>query len=382
LFAGALLIRSVRQCPSGDIWRLAGRVCVGFGLTLVFGSAMHEKTTDLAAVSLLLVIAGAALGAGVYLRSSGLRVYSMVAPALAGSLLLIKHWLGSDSGQPILGLVDDSVFVVSSFTPVMLVYFGYWIVAAILAKRARSAPAWEKAAHWCSGIGLVFLFMSVAHPGTLAYFVGWAWLALSLAVFQAHRFVPKLWPRRWAIVGGIVTIGAWFMAYVDAPGWSSFEVPALMHPGLWMAGALAAGLLVMSLRVIRAEPEPLFGSVFGLIGAVLAVALVFWSTTLEVGRIAEMTTDQEMSRRAAVSIWWGVFAIGLIGVGFWRRIPVVRHCGLALLAVATSKAVIFDLVDVPAVWRAVSFLALGLMMLAVGLVYAKVSASVGGEEQG
>ena len=114
-------------------------------------------------------------------------------------------------------------------------------------------------------------------------------------------------------------------------------------------------------------------------GAAASVGLALWATSLEAGRIAELFTTQEMSRRAAVSIWWGVFAIGLIGAGFWRNIPLVRHAGLGLLAVATSKAVIFDLADVPAGWRAVSFLALGLMMLAVGLVYAKASASVGSE---
>ena len=35
----------------------------------------------------------------------------------------------------------------------------------------------------------------------------------------------------------------------------------------------------------------------------------------KVGRVAEALTDQEMSRRAAKSIWWGVLAIGLM---IWR----------------------------------------------------------------
>jgi uncharacterized membrane protein len=148
-----------------------------------------------------------------------------------------------------------------------------------------------------------------------------------------------------------------------------------------MAMAIAAAILVMASIIRRREPPPSIGHILGLLGAGVATMLVFSATTLEVGRITQHSSVDETSRRAAISIWWGVFAIGLLAAGFRRKIPIVRHTGLALLAIATSKAAIFDLADVPPAWRAASFLALGLMMLAVGLVYAKVSASIASDPE-
>ena len=47
--------------------------------------------------------------------------------------------------------------------------------------------------------------------------------------------------------------------------------------------------------------------------------------------------------------------------------------GLGLLGVATVKAVVVDLADVPPIWRVASVLCLGLLMLGVAVVYAKAS---------
>ena len=52
----------------------------------------------------------------------------------------------------------------------------------------------------------------------------------------------------------------------------------------------------------------------------------------------------------------------------WERL---RYAGLGLLAIAALKAVLFDLASVSAVWRAMSFLILGLLMLGVGVGYAR-----------
>jgi uncharacterized membrane protein len=55
----------------------------------------------------------------------------------------------------------------------------------------------------------------------------------------------------------------------------------------------------------------------------------------------------------------------------------VRHVGLALLAIATAKAVAIDLAAVPPMWRVVSFIALGLLMLGVAVVYLRLTARFG-----
>jgi uncharacterized membrane protein len=104
-----------------------------------------------------------------------------------------------------------------------------------------------------------------------------------------------------------------------------------------------------------------------------ALALVFTSTSLEVARIAANLAEEPRVHAAAVSIWWGIFAVLMIAAGFWRRITPARHAGLGLLAVAMGKAVIMDLQGVPQLWRIASFIGLGLLMLGVAVVYSKVS---------
>ncbi len=356
-------------------WRAVSHACVGVGLSLVFASGFHELTSNLADVWLLLAIAASVFGAGVLLRSVGLRVYSMAAPALSASFLLFISWMDPQSGTRFGEEGADATIVLTSWTPAMLAVFVYWLSVAMLQIRENASAGWAVVAQCCTGVGLFFLYMTADHPVSDSAAVGWIWLLLSVAVYWGHGFVPALWLRRWGIVGAIVAVWPWWLAYVYE-GWSANQSASGAHPGLWLALAIAGVLTAMSVRVIRFEAIPMNGWFFGWVGAGVAAGLAFWATTLEVGRIAEAMTDEEMSRRAVISIWWGVYAIGLIGLGFWRRIPIVRHSGLALMALATSKAVLFDLDGVPLAWRAVSFIALGLMMLAVGLVYARVSASV------
>jgi uncharacterized membrane protein len=104
------------------------------------------------------------------------------------------------------------------------------------------------------------------------------------------------------------------------------------------------------------------------------IALVlFAATSLELDRAGRALLPHDaMSRAGMVSIWWGLYAVALLGIGFARHEPIVRHFGLGLLGVATLKAVLVDLADVAPEWRVASFIGLGLLMLGVAVIYARV----------
>src|SRR5690606_33047619 len=91
-------------------------------------------------------------------------------------------------------------------------------------------------------------------------------------------------------------------------------------------------------------------------------------------RLGGLISADPAARGAAVSVWWGLFAAGLLGFGFRATVPPVRHTGLGLLLAATGKAAVFDLASAPQEWRVASFIGLGLLMLGVAVVYSKVSA--------
>ena len=74
---------------------------------------------------------------------------------------------------------------------------------------------------------------------------------------------------------------------------------------------------------------------------------------------------------AAVSIFWAAYAIALIGGGFFFGIAVVRHLGLLLLGVTAIKFLVFDLSRAATVYRVVSALGVGLLMVATSLIYVR-----------
>jgi uncharacterized membrane protein len=68
--------------------------------------------------------------------------------------------------------------------------------------------------------------------------------------------------------------------------------------------------------------------------------------------------------------------MGLLVAGFVRRWLWVRRVGLLLLAVAGFKAIIIDMAGVPLIGRVATFVAIGLLMLVVAAVYARLERSI------
>jgi len=171
----------------------------------------------------------------------------------------------------------------------------------------------------------------------------------------------------------------WAKAYPLAgeflDGWASSAAPAGLHPGLWFAAVIIATAdLLRRWLAQRSRSRALPSAV--LLPGVPPVCAIFGliATSFEAARIGGMISSDPGAQNAAVSIWWGLFAGGLLAYGFGRAVSLARHAGLGLLALAAAKAVFIDLAGAPQAWRVASFLGLGLLMLAVAVVYARASA--------
>ncbi len=79
--------------------------------------------------------------------------------------------------------------------------------------------------------------------------------------------------------------------------------------------------------------------------------------------------DARISRDFAYSALWMLYGAGLMIVGFWRRTAFVRWQALVLLAATIAKVFIYDLSELDRVYRILSFIALGILLLAVSFVY-------------
>ena len=68
---------------------------------------------------------------------------------------------------------------------------------------------------------------------------------------------------------------------------------------------------------------------------------------------------------------WAVLALVFFVVGFWLRERVYRWLGLTVLACAIGRALIIDIAHLEAIYKVMSFMALGVVLLVLGFLYNK-----------
>ena len=114
--------------------------------------------------------------------------------------------------------------------------------------------------------------------------------------------------------------------------------------------------------------------VIQMVAVLLGALLVVWVGSFEVNRYftkppADLPINAEQAEQMAYSIWWAVYAAGLLIIGFVVRYSPVRYFALALFAVTLGKVLLVDMADIEAGYRIASFLALGVLLLAASFLY-------------
>ena len=79
------------------------------------------------------------------------------------------------------------------------------------------------------------------------------------------------------------------------------------------------------------------------------------------------------STHLALTVLWAVYAMGVISAGIAARSRWVRLAGMGLLAVPVAKLFVFDVFLLHMEYRVAAFLTLGVLLLAMGLVYQRYS---------
>ena len=78
------------------------------------------------------------------------------------------------------------------------------------------------------------------------------------------------------------------------------------------------------------------------------------------------------SARMSVSIVWSVFALALLLFGFRRQLRAVRIAALGLFGLTAVKLILLDLAGQKQIYRIISFVALGLLMIGASYLYHRV----------
>jgi len=337
-------------------------------LHAMLAGALFALTIGLALSGWTQILAWFVIGVGVvvgshWVRSTSLSVYGIALIVVGTARVLVYDtamgWLANPS-EEIMGLVF------SRWSIAVGVAAASWLTSAVLIdarNRLTKALVYRGLGVVGSLLVLVLFLDERAEAASLAL----AWGGLMVAFAGVHRFRPRLGFEWMSVVAMMGVTGAWIVAHVT--GWTDRTEMIGLAPGLLWAIVLA-GAMAMSGVLLRRCRTDLITEIRGVIGG-FALTLVFGATSLEAARAGELWFTDPAAQNAMVTLWWGVFAAGLLVVGALCRVRVLRWCGLGLIIAATGKAVIIDLATVDAAWRVASFLALGMLMLGVAAAYAK-----------
>ncbi len=116
---------------------------------------------------------------------------------------------------------------------------------------------------------------------------------------------------------------------------------------------------------------------------VAANFVALWTLSQEVihffGSLSVKNDDTYFnSTHLSLTVLWSVYAMGVIGAGIAARSRWVRLAGMGLLATPVAKLFVFDVFLLDIEYRVAAFLTLGVLLLAMGLVYQRYSRQVRG----
>jgi uncharacterized membrane protein len=220
----------------------------------------------------------------------------------------------------------------------------------------------------------------------------WA-LGLAVAAVGEELLLSDVW------LVLVYTLTAALVAVVAvAVGERRLQLPALTYLALGGLLALAEEAPPTHLVISRAHPGHGVPSVLLVIGATavlawalswneryrlqaiwVAGALSVYAASLSIleamQRISNQGVHTDFQRgHTVVSAFWGLLALVSLYVGLKRRQGVLRVGGFILFAISLGKIFLYDLPSLSSVQRALSFLAVGAVLLLGGFFYQRLSA--------
>lgn len=344
-------------------WSHIATFALGLGIVLAWVSLLHQDASVASICSAWMGMAVSLAIAAQFRMSDGLRVATGAALAAAILVCVTTTWWTPKSGQmELYGLVLRGRMAVPFATAGVSLFIA-WLFAENSVILLRIGRVF-------AGIATILIAAGISHRDSETLSLCYAWLGACWLVTGLARVVRHLWLAIDALGIWLLACGGWISEYAVV-NWAGSSAPPLLHPGLWLAFALAFSVL----GLWRVNKGALADQAFrALVIAGWGCTVIIWvATSREVERLAQMLPIEHTARGAAVSLWWGVFAIGLLIAGFVRHLPPVRWVGLGLLGLATLKALVFDLARVPTGWRGVSIFLLGLLLVGVGLAYVQIA---------
>lgn len=101
-----------------------------------------------------------------------------------------------------------------------------------------------------------------------------------------------------------------------------------------------------------------------------AEALGHFESQIRAGGIfSDDLQDLLLAKRLSLSVIWAIYGGALLVVGIWRNIRLLRVMALILLTITIGKVFLSDLASLDKIYRIISFIVLGVILLTVSFLY-------------
>ncbi len=174
------------------------------------------------------------------------------------------------------------------------------------------------------------------------------------------------------LLAGLTLLAIVFeLAAVASSDFARTPVRSLFFNSILLGYGLPA-VLAITLALIARTTRPL---PYRVVAAITAVTLALFYLTLEVRRLFHgpilggPTSDAE---QYCYSTTWLLFGIVLLAVGFVLRSQPARFLALGVVALTIAKVFIIDTASIGGIYRALSVIGLGVVLLGIGWLYQRL----------
>jgi len=363
---------------AGSRRRIAADVRAAFGflaLAVLFLTLAVPLHMRLEGITLVWALEGPVLLYLAYrFRYLPVRIGAFIVALLAVVRLFAVHWP-----------LHDALFIPiwnRHFGTAICVPLAGAVLAVIHQWQRKDSVAADRVLKLAGALGAGLLGLVVVHAE-----LG-QWFEYSGRLYLGQCTLPVLWAAgamAFLLAGGLTrSVHAWYAGLLPlavavalaAAGYQD-RVPGgyalFLNSRFGAALAAASAVFIYALCMPGRRGVP--GYVAGLIWGAGAFVLLALLSTEAYSYCHEQILDWQKAHwlgLMSLSVVWAGYAAAMLAIGFWRRILAVRLAALALFGVTAMKVVLVDIADVRQIYRVISFLVLGVLMIGAAYAYQRV----------